>query len=86
MLDALLNDTSYKAAAFDHLFTPEHRSLVSACIRMLNDIVSEPLADALAPVTALDVNRTAPALPDRSAKPAALSPPAKPPQVARRTD
>ena len=83
--DALLNDTAYRAASFDHLFTPEHRSLFSSCIRMLKDIVSESAGDALASVTDLDFNRTPPALPDRAAKPAS-SLPATPPQVARRTD
>lgn len=84
--DALLHDAAFHAAAFDHLFTPEHRSLVTGCVRMLKEIVSESLADALIPITELDFNRRAPALPDRAAKPDASTPATTPPQVVRRTD
>lgn len=65
--DALLYDTAYQAAAFDHLFTTEHRSLLLTCVRMLGHVAGEHLADALTPITELDYRRSAPALPDRTA-------------------
>lgn len=63
--DAILGDTAYTATAFNHLFTQEHRSLVSAAVRMLSDILPSQLTDAVRPVIDLDFTRTAPALPDR---------------------
>ena len=79
--DALLNDTAYQAQAFDHLFTTEHRSLLLASVRMLGDVAGSQLADELSPITGLDYSRSAPTLPDRTAKagppaPNAASPPA----------
>lgn len=66
--DGLLDDTGHEAAAFDHLFTSEHRSIITLCVRMLNHIVGPQLAEALSPITALNYSRTAPALPDRTVK------------------
>lgn len=63
--DALLGDNAYTATAFDHLFTQEHRSLVSAAVRMLSDILPAQLTEAVGPVIDLDFARTAPTLPDR---------------------
>jgi hypothetical protein len=65
--DALLGDSAYAATAFDHLFTQEHRSLLSAGVRMLTDIVPAQLAEAVGPAADLDFTRTAPTLPDRRA-------------------
>lgn len=67
--DALLGGTAYHASAFDHLFTPEHRSLLSACARMLREIVTDSTGDALNGLAGLDFNRSAPLLPDRAAAP-----------------
>jgi len=81
--DALLGDSAYTATAFDHLFTQEHRSLVSAAVRMLSDILPAQLAEAVGPVADLDFTRTAPALPDRwthrpGSQPGAAAPAARP--------
>jgi hypothetical protein len=81
--DALLDDTAYRAAAFDHLFTVEHRSLLLGCLRLLGDLAGAQVADTLAPITQLDYGRFAPALPDRTAKQASTSTPATPPPVRR---
>lgn len=83
--DALLGDTAYQAASFDYLFTTEHRSLLLACVRMLDHIAGEQLADALAPIIALDYSRSAPTLPDRTAEQRVASAPTPPP-AARRID
>lgn len=66
--DALLGDTTFQAPAFDHLFTPEHRSLLLACVRVLGDIVGSHVADALAPIGGFDFTRSAPSVPDRTAR------------------
>ena len=65
--DALLGDAAFEAPAFSHLFTPEHRSLLLACIRALEDIAGAQIADTLAPIGDLDFDRSAPSLPDRTA-------------------
>lgn len=44
--DALLGDRAHESAAFDHLFTPEHKSLTTACLRMLTDIAGQELTGA----------------------------------------
>lgn len=64
--DAMLGDDAYRAAAFGHLFTPEHRSLLVATLRCVRDIAGTQLTDLLSPVGELDFNRRAPTLPDRS--------------------
>ena len=65
--DALLGDTAFRASAFSHLFTPEHRSLLLACIRVLADVAGTQIADALMPTGDIDFARSAPPLPDRTA-------------------
>jgi hypothetical protein len=67
--DALIGGAAFHAPAFSHLFTPEHRSLLLACIYLLGDIAGTHLADALIPIGDLDFNRSAPSLPDRTAHP-----------------
>jgi len=71
--DALLGDTAFQAPAFGHLFTPEHRSLLLACIRVLGDVAGAQVADTLTPLGDLDFARSTPALPDRTAHPSAPS-------------
>jgi hypothetical protein len=65
--DALLGDHAYESAAFDHLFTPEHKSLATACVRMLGDIAGPQLVHPLTAITDVNFNRSAPPLPDRTA-------------------
>lgn len=66
--DALLGDTAFEAPSFSHLFTPEHRSLLLACIRTLEDISGAQIANALASIGDLNFDRSAPSLPDRTAR------------------
>ncbi len=65
--DARCGDHSYAEAAFDHLFTPEHRYLLVAAIKVLRDVVGDQLADAIGELEDLDFRRAAPAVPDRAA-------------------
>ncbi len=65
--DARCGDHAYTEAAFDHLFTPEHRYLLVTVIKVLRDIVGDQLADAIGEFDDLDFRRAAPAVPDRSA-------------------
>jgi hypothetical protein len=65
--DALLGDTAFQAPAFGHLFTPEHRSLLLACLLLLREIAGPHIADALTPIGELDFTRSAPSIPDRTA-------------------
>ncbi|GAA2964005.1 hypothetical protein ACFPN0_00365 [Kitasatospora cinereorecta] len=54
-------------AAFDHLFTPEHRYLLVTAIKVLRDIIGDQLADAIGEFGDLDFLRAAPTIPDRCA-------------------
>jgi hypothetical protein len=65
IFEGLLGGEAWKAAAFNHLFTPEHRNLLSAAIPLLNDIIGSQLAAQLSPVLSLEFNRSGPAVPDR---------------------
>ncbi|WP_152981352.1 hypothetical protein [Mycobacterium intracellulare] len=65
--DALLGDRAYESVAFDYLFTPEHKSLTMACLRMLTDIAGHELTDCLGSLGALNFGRSPPPLPDRTA-------------------
>ncbi len=65
--DARCGDHAYAEAAFDHLFTPEHRYLLVTTVKVLRDIVGDQLADAIGEFEDLDFRRAAPAVPDRSA-------------------
>ncbi len=69
--DALMGDSAYLSAAFDHLFTAEHRGLLRVAVRTLKAMIGGELADRLgAGFAALNFDRTAPALPDRRSAPA----------------
>ena len=65
--DARCGDHAYAEAAFDHLFTPEHRYLLVTAIKVLRDVVGDQLADKLGDFDDLDFRRSAPTVPDRSA-------------------
>jgi hypothetical protein len=69
--DALMGDSAYLSAAFDHLFTAEHRGLLRVAVRTLKAIIGGELADRLGTgFAALNFDRSAPALPDRRSAPA----------------
>jgi hypothetical protein len=68
--DARCGDHAYAEAAFDHLFTAEHRYLLVTATKVLRDIVGDQLADTIGEFDDLDFRRAAPAVPDRSAGPA----------------
>jgi hypothetical protein len=68
--DALMGDSAYLSAAFDHLFTAEHRGLLRVAVRTLKAIIGGDLADRLGTGFAtLDFDRAAPTLPDRRSAP-----------------
>lgn len=72
--DALPGDQGYLAAAFDHLFTAEHRHLLLVALRLLHDIIGGQLADRVSPLLDLDFGRAAPSLPERTSTPAPSAP------------
>jgi len=65
VFDALVGGDAWKAEAFNHLFTPEHGSLVSSAVRLLADIVGGTLGDRLAGLRDLGFDRATPTLPAR---------------------
>lgn len=65
--DACCGDSAYAEAAFDHLFTPEHRYLLVTAARVLRDIIGDQFADAMGEFDGLNFRRAAPAVPDRPA-------------------
>lgn len=65
VFDGLVGGKGFTADAFAHLFTREHRSLLFAGVRMLEDIAGKGVADRLADLRDLDWDRTPPAVPDR---------------------
>lgn len=67
--DAIPGDENWKAAAFDHLFTPEHRQLVLAGVRVLGHLAGNQLSQRLEVLANLPFDRTAPALPARRDEP-----------------
>ena len=63
--DGLVGGQAHRADAFDHLFTAEHRQLLSVSIKLLQEIIGGGLAKRLNRILSLPFDRTAPALPDR---------------------
>lgn len=63
--DALLGDTSWKAPAFAHLFTPEHRGLILVALRSLTRIAGSQVADPLRELSELPFNNQYGQFPDR---------------------
>jgi hypothetical protein len=63
--EALVGGTAWKASAFDHLFTPEHRNLLLVAVGMLREVSGAQVADRLATLASLPFDRHAPSLPDR---------------------
>jgi hypothetical protein len=64
--DALPGDVGWKASAFDHLFTPEHRHLITAGARALGELAGEAIAGRLQDLAQLPFDRMPPALPSRT--------------------
>lgn len=64
--DALVGGNAWKAPAFDHLFTPEHRNLLLIAVRMLGEIAGEAIGERLGDLGSMPFDRVAPSLPDRS--------------------
>jgi hypothetical protein len=89
--EALMGGNAWTSPAFDHLFTPEHRNLLSVAMEALREICGESIASRLTPLASLPFDRHAPALPDRRgptapktttdvpASPLARNPQAQPP-------
>lgn len=64
--DALAGDSNYRADAFNHLFTLEHRYLLAVAIKCLHDIAGRQMGANVDPVLDLDFSRSAPLIPDRT--------------------
>lgn len=62
--DALVGGSAWESPAFDHLFTRQHRNLIVAAMKMLQEIAG-PIADRLEALGKLAFDRRAPDLPDR---------------------
>lgn len=68
--EALMGGDAYKAAAFDHLFTPEHHQLLTIGITALGAISGEAVAQHVKPIIdGVAFDRSAPTLPDRRQRP-----------------
>jgi hypothetical protein len=63
--DALLGDTAWKAPAFAHLFTPEHRGLLLVAMRSLTRIAGSQVVEALRALPELPFNSRYGQVPDR---------------------
>lgn len=64
--DALVGDNAWRARAFDHLFTPEHRQLLLTSIKALEALCGRQVAVELAGVSDLPFDRAAPAVSERT--------------------
>lgn len=65
--EALLGGDAYRAEAFNHLFTAEHRYLLNVAIRSLEAIAGPAVANAVRPVLQLDFDRMG-QIPDRASR------------------
>jgi hypothetical protein len=65
--EALLGGQAHLAAAFDHLFSAEHRYLLNVAIRCLGAIAGSATADPVRPILDLDFDRVI-ANPNRTAE------------------
>jgi hypothetical protein len=63
--DAILGGNAWRAEAFDHLFTPEHRNLLRAAAATVSEIGGRALGDRLDALSKLPFDRSPPAVPDR---------------------
>lgn len=65
VFEGAVGGKAISAEAFAHLFTREHRSLLLAAVRMLEDIAGKLVVEPLGVLRDLDWERTPPAVPDR---------------------
>lgn len=64
--DALLGDTNWKARAFEHLFTAEHRGLVLVALRCLTRVAGSNVAAPLRELADLPFKGVSGRVPDRN--------------------
>lgn len=69
VFEAIVGGEAHQAAAFDHLFTQEHRYMLNVARRCLEEIAGAAVADVLAPALDLDFSRGTPARGERDAAP-----------------
>ncbi|MET8044859.1 hypothetical protein ABZU25_28835 [Micromonospora sp. NPDC005215] len=81
--DALAGDSNYRADAFNHLFTPEHRYLLAVAIKCLHDIAGRQIGANVDPALDLDFSRSAPLIPDRTQPTDGSHDASPPPRTAR---
>ncbi|MGB5951500.1 MAG: hypothetical protein WBG57_03170 [Ornithinimicrobium sp.] len=55
--EAILGGDAHLVAAFDHLFTAEHRYLLHVALRCLSEIAGQTIVDPLVPILDLDFTR-----------------------------
>lgn len=84
--DGVVGGNAYRADAFDHLFTAEHRQLLTVTIKLLHDIVGSDLASRLDPLFSLPFDRVPPALPDRRGTSSPSGEPSVSARLARRPE
>lgn len=68
LYDALAGGVSWQAAAFDHLFTPQHRQLLLVCFDVFS-LVAPHLACRLKEIQDIRFDRTSAPVPDRRGHP-----------------
>ncbi|WP_141216156.1 MULTISPECIES: hypothetical protein [Nocardiaceae] len=67
--EGLLGGDAWKQPAFDHLFTPSHRTMVLAASRVVHQVCGQLVSHPLGKLSSLDFSRNAPALPNRHERP-----------------
>lgn len=69
VFEAMVGGAAHEAAAFDHLFTSEHRYLLNVARRCLADVAGASIADSLSPALNLNFARRRGSQGDRDAPP-----------------
>lgn len=67
--EALVGGHAHEFQSFDHLFTVEHRQLLRLAMRLLEDVASEQMTQALNGLKSIDFERIPPVVPDRRSAP-----------------
>lgn len=65
--DALVGDEAWRAPAFDHLFTPEHRQLLITALKTMTALAGPTVTSSIRQISDVPFDRSAPKVPDRSA-------------------
>ncbi|WP_370289080.1 hypothetical protein [Nocardioides sp.] len=74
VFEGLVGGQAHQAAAFDHLFTEEHRYLLNVARRCLEDVAGTAVAEALTPALDLNFSRGRAVRGDRDVAPSEADP------------